>query len=81
MINMTRNGTCRDGNSKREVGCKTSKFVSMVPSFLEEDNDVQRMVQMIRHEEEKKRMLMKEVKIKMGRVTNQLTMENRSSGF
>ena len=76
MTNMARNGS-----SKRDVGYKTSKFLSMVPSFLEEDKDVQRMAQLIMHEEEKKRMLIKEVKIKMEKATNQLTMENRISGF
>ena len=54
----------------------------MIPNFLEQDKDVQRMVQMIRHEEEKKMMLMKEVKMKMEKVANQLTKQkNRSSGF
>ena len=55
----------------------------MIPNFLEQDKDVQRMVQMIRHEEEKKMMLMKEVKMKMEKVANQLVtkQENRSSGF
>ena len=77
---MASNETCRDGTSKREVGCKSLKFQSMVPSFLEQDKDVQRMVQMIRQEEEKKAMLMKEVKMKMGKVANQLAVENRSSG-
>ena len=81
MTNVASNGTCRrGGTSRREVGCKSSKFLSMVPSFLEQDKDVQRMVQMIRQEEEKKAMLMKEVKMKMGKVANQLAVENRSSG-
>ena len=81
MINIANNRTYRDETSKHEVGCKTSKFLSMVLSFLEENKDVQRMAQLIMHEEEKKRMLIKEVKIKMEKATNQLTMENRSSGF
>ena len=80
MKNMASNGTCRGGTC--EVGCKSSEFMSMIPNFLEQDKDVQRMVQMIRHEEEKKMMLMKEVKMKMEKVANQLTkQENRSSGF
>ena len=81
MKNVASNGTCRGGTSKREVGSKSSKFMSMIPSFLEQDKDVQRMLQMIRHEEEKKTMLMKEVKMRMGKVANQLSVENRSSGF
>ena len=80
MTNVASNGTCKDGTSKCEVGCKSCKFMSMVPSFLEQDKDVQRMVQMIRQEEEKKAMLMKEVKMKMGKVAKQLAVENRSSG-
>ena len=80
MTNVASNEACKGGTSRREVGCKSSKFLSMVPSFLEQDKDVQRMVQMIRQEEEKKAMLMKEVKMKMGKVAKQLAVENRSSG-
>ena len=82
MKNMASNGTCSPGGtSKCGDGPKTSKFISTIPSFLEEDKDVQKMVQMIRHEEDRKMMLMREMKNKMGKVASQLTMENRSSGF
>ena len=79
---MASKGTCSRGRtSKCGDGPKTSKFISTIPPFLEEDKDVQKMVQMIRHEEDRKMMLMREMKNKMGKVTSQLTMENRSSGF
>ena len=79
---MASKGTCSRGRtSKCGDGPKTSKFISMIPSFLEEDKDVQKMVEMIRHEEDRKMMLMREMKNKMGKVASQLTMENRSSGF
>ena len=83
---MTSNGTSsiafgiRGESSKCEGGIKTSNFMSMVPSFLNEDKDVQEMVQMLRYEEEREMMLMNEVKIKMGEITNHLTKENRRSG-
>ena len=75
MENMASNGTFRDRTTK------SSKFMSMVPPFLKQDKDVQRMMHMIRQEEEKKALLMKEVKMKMEKVANQLTRENRRSGF
>ena len=72
------------GNTGGDAGSSSwseAKFMSTVPSFLKNDADILRMAEATRYEEERRKMLEKEMKGKMDCIADKLTTWNRRSGF
>ena len=64
-----------------KVSWSEAKFLSTVPSFLQNDADILRLAAETRYEEERRKRLEEELKSRMEGIASNLTTWNRRSGF